>query len=281
MKYLNSRNKIIKNFHKVTGFPFSICRRILKLNCWKTDKENMFNGFSKPNVTTTIREAAKSHDLKIGYIEIDNPDIDNILGLFTLWIPSFDTPISVVIDENSREYSLSDLYDVLLCIQRFFKEFDIESGDVEADTVDVYLGGNVIILKCKSVDDIEYEYWTRKPYEDGLAYLISSFAKELRVLNGPADNDYLDLEHILDLSFTTYYSKRSPFKDITYHDWVFEFDPHRYIYIFRLRYKGDLQIQFGIHDSKVLIEYFTNEYGDDFMDRITKIVKQKISEYIE
>jgi hypothetical protein len=95
------------------------------------------------------------------------------------------------------------------------------------------------------------------------------------------ENDYYDLEHILELSFTTFYTNKSSFKDITYHNWVLECDIHQYIYIFRLRFKGDVQLQFGIHDSKVCFVYFTNEYGEDFLDRMTEIVKRKITAYIK
>jgi hypothetical protein len=65
-----------------------------------------------------------------------------------------------------------------------------------------------------------------------------------------------------------------------------ELDIHQYN-IFRLSYKGEVQLQFGIHDSKVLFEYFTNENGETRLDKITdidkitEIVKQKISAYIE
>ena len=93
------------------------------------------------------------------------------------------------------------------------------------------------------------------------------------------------LEYILEKAFTTYFNERIRFKNIifrnlTFRNWKFELDIHQYN-IFRLCYKGDVQLQFGIHDSKVLFEYFTNEYGEAFLDRMTEIVKQKISAYIE
>ena len=48
MKSLNSRNKRIKYFREVTGFPFSACRRILKENNWNLDNSGI--GFCVDNM---------------------------------------------------------------------------------------------------------------------------------------------------------------------------------------------------------------------------------------
>ena len=145
-------------------------------------KENIFNSTSIPNLATLIRNSGRTYNLNIGYIEIDNPDTNNIQGLFTLLLSTFDVPISVVIDETVHRYNLSDLYDILYCIQSNFELFDIVTGDVDADLVDIYLGGDIITLNCKSFDGQDFEYWTHKSYEKGLPYIISSFARDLHML---------------------------------------------------------------------------------------------------
>ena len=105
--------------------------------------------------------------------------------------------------------------------------------------------------------------------------------KSNKICHGAINKEFLELKHILDASFKTYYVNRTSFKNISYHDWVFECDYHQYICIFKLYYKSALIVQFGVHNSKVVIEYFTNCYGEDFLDKATEIITQMISDYIE
>ena len=140
-------------------------------------KVRIFNS----NLTSTIRKSGKSLNLNIGFIEITNPDTDDIRGLFTLWVPRFGIPVSLVIDENPRRYSLPELFDVLDSIQSNFDLFDIVSGDIDTDLVEIYFGGEIITLKCNSDSGQDYEYWTHKPYEKGLPYIISNFAIDIHM----------------------------------------------------------------------------------------------------
>lgn len=140
-------------------------------------KVKIFNS----NLASTIRKSGKSLNLNIGFIEITNPDTDDIQGMFTLWLPRFDIPVSLVIDENPRRYSLPELFDVLDCIQSNFDLFDIVSGDIDTDLVEIYFGGEIITLICNSDSGQDYEYWTHKPYEKGLPYIISNFAIDMHM----------------------------------------------------------------------------------------------------
>ena len=133
----------------------------------------------KNNLAATIREYGKSYNLKIGHVEIGNPDIDNLSGLFTLWVPGFDIPVSVIID--GEKYSVSDLYNILNCIQTYFDLFDIVSGDIDTDLIDIFIADNILTLNCKSIKGYEYEYWTHKPYVKGLPYIISHFAIDIHL----------------------------------------------------------------------------------------------------
>ncbi len=116
---------------------------------------------------------------------------------------------------------------------------------------------------------IEYRYWGSN------TLIVDLMRFEV------TDEDYEVLRDILDCSFTFFYQKKSCFQSSVCHNWGIEADPHKAVYIFKLRYYDNYQFQFGVYDSEIMFEYFTNEYGTDFYDKITGIIKEVMSGYVE
>lgn len=92
--------------------------------------------------------------------------------------------------------------------------------------------------------------------------------------------NFQDLQHLLRYTFNYYYNSKTSFKNFIYRKWSIELDSHSYIYIFKLRYEKDLILQFGTHNSDILFEYFTDEYGDAFLDKVTDIIENALSEIL-
>ena len=95
------------------------------------------------------------------------------------------------------------------------------------------------------------------------------------------DDDYEILRDLLDCSFTFFYQKKACSQSSVCDKWGIDVDPRKAVYIFRLRYCDNLQLQFGIDNSEIKFEYFSYEYGEEFLDKITGIIKEVMPNYVK
>ena len=149
----------------------------------------------------------------------------------------------------------------LICLKQELKELlNLNANEKNNDLKQLQIFGTVFIA---------YRYW------DSNTLIVDLMRFEV------TDYDYEILKDLLDCSFTFFYQKKTCSQSSICDKWGIDVDPRKAVYVFRLRYCDNLQLQFGIDNSEIKFEYLSNEYGEEFLDKITGIIKEVMPNYVK
>lgn len=185
-------------------------------------------------------------------LDFEESNTDNRIST-VLTTPDFDEALKTM----TKRHETACLFDLKDALKKLLCQNDNEKPN---SLIQLHITGPVFI---------QYRYWgTNSLIVDLMRFEVT-------------DYDYEILKDLLDCSFTFFYQKKTCSQSSICDKWGIDVDPRKAVYIFRLRYCDNLQLQFGIDNSEIKFEYFSNEYGEEFLDKITGIIKEVMPNYVK